>query len=179
MVDSDAFALAFRFWEVGSLLLLALAGGAIQLVPDGTLLFHLGIIAVMVALLNVTLLKPINRIVENRERRTKGRFAEAQSILASVREKVLEYESRLREARAEGYVLLEEERAAVSRERERKVAEIKVEVASWLHGQKEKLRMDAEQIRARLEKDARTMALEIARQILRREVDQLPHNEQG
>jgi ribosomal protein S3 len=69
-------------------------------------------------------------------------------------------------------VLLEEERAAVSSERERKVSEIKVEVATWLHEQKEKLRIDAEQIRATLEKDAKTMALEIARQILRREVKQ-------
>jgi F-type H+-transporting ATPase subunit b len=154
------------------LVLLGLAGNAIQLVPDGTLLLHLAVIAVMVALLNVTLLKPINRILENRERRTKGRFGEAQSILASLSERLLEYESRLREARAEGYVLLEEERAAVSRERERKVAEIKVEVATWLHEQKEKLGIDAEQIRATLEKDAKTMALEIARQILRREVNQ-------
>jgi F-type H+-transporting ATPase subunit b len=153
------------------LLLLALSGSAIQLVPDGTLLFHLAVIAVMVALLNVTLLKPISRILENRERQTKGRFGEAQSILASVSEKLLEYEARLRGARAEGYQLLEEERAAVSRERELKVAEIKVEVAGWLQDQKEKLRMDAEQIRVRLEKDAKTMALKIARQILRREVD--------
>jgi F-type H+-transporting ATPase subunit b len=158
--------------EVGSLVFLGLAGNAIQLVPDGTLLLHLALIAVMVALLNVTLLKPINRILEKRERRTKGRFAEAQSILASLSERLLEYEARLREARAEGYVLLEEERAAVSRERERKVAEIKVEVTTLLHEQKEKLRIDAEQIRATLEKDAKAMALEIARQILRREVNQ-------
>ena len=143
------------------MVLLGLAGNAIQLGPDGTLLLHLAVIAVMVALLNATLLKPINRILENRERRTKGRFAEAQ-----------EYESRLRQARAEGYVLLEEERAAVSRERESKVAEIKVEVATWLQEQKEKLRLDAEQIRVTLEKDAKTMALEIARQILHREVNQ-------
>jgi F-type H+-transporting ATPase subunit b len=158
--------------EVGSLVFLGLAGNAIQLVPDGTLLLHLAVIAVMVALLNVTLLKPINRILENRERRTKGRFAEAQSMLASLSERLLEYEARLREARAEGYVLLEEERVAVSRERERKVAEIKAEVATWLHEQKEKLRIDAEQIRATLEKDAKAMALEITRQILRREVNQ-------
>ena len=156
------------------MLLLGLAGNAIQLVPDGTLLFHLAIIVVMVALLNVTLLKPISRILENRERRTTGRFAEAQGILSSLSEKLSEYDSRLREARAEGYVLLEEERAAVSRERERQVAEIKVEVASWLHEQKEKLRLDTEAIRAKLEKDAKTMALDITRRILRREVDHLP-----
>jgi F-type H+-transporting ATPase subunit b len=151
-------------------LLLALAGNAIQLVPDGTLLFHLALIAIMVALLNVTLLKPINRILENRDRRTKGRFAEAQTVLKTVSQKLAEYESRLREARAAGYVLLEEERAAVSREKERKVAEVKVEVASWLHDQKEELRIDAEQIRATLAKDAKAIASQIARQILGREV---------
>ena len=159
------------------MLLLALSGDAIQLVPDGTLLFHLAVIAVMVALLNATLLKPISRILENRERRTKGRFAEAQSILSSVNDKLLEYESRLRAARAEGYALLEKERAAVSRERELKVAEIKVEVAGWLHDQKQRLTNDAQQIRATLEHDAKAMALQITRQILRREVSQLPHNE--
>jgi len=159
------------------LLLIALAEGAIQLVPDGTLLLHLAVIAGMVALLNVTLLKPINRILENRDRRTKGRFVEAQTVLESVSEKLLEYESRLREARAEGYALLEEERAAVSREKELKVAEIKVEVATWLLDQKEKLRMDAEQVRAKLEKDAKPMAVEIARQILGRDVGELPRNE--
>ncbi len=159
------------------MLLIALAEGAIQLVPDGTLLLHLAVIAGMVALLNVTLLKPINRILENRDRRTRGRFVEAQTVLESVSEKLLEYESRLREARAEGYALLEEERAAVSREKELKVAEIKVEVATWLLDQKEKLRMDAEQVRAKLEKDAKPMAVEIARQILGRDVGELPRNE--
>ncbi|HEY8187849.1 MAG TPA: ATP synthase F0 subunit B [Pyrinomonadaceae bacterium] len=156
------------------MLLLALAGSAIQLVPDGTLLLHLALIAVMVGVLNVTLLKPINRILEDRERRTKGRVEEAHRIFAGVTDKLQEYEARLREARAEGYLLLEAQRAAVSKERERKVAEIKVEVASWLESEKERLRLDAEQIRKRLKQDARTVAQEIAGRILRREVSQLP-----
>ena len=161
------------------MVLLALAGGAIQLVPDGTLFFHLALIAAMVALLNVTLLKPINRILESRDRRTKGRFTEAESILAGVNEKLIEYESRLRQARSEGYVLLEEQRAAVSQDGARKVAEIKLEVASLLRDQKEKLGSEAEQVRAKLQRDAKTTALEIARQILRREVAPLPNNEQS
>ena len=76
--------------------LLAFSDSAIQLVPDATLLFHLALIVVMVALLNVTLLKPINRILEERERRTKGRIGEAQKILASVEAQMLEYQRRLR-----------------------------------------------------------------------------------
>ena len=154
------------------MLSLGLAGNAIQLVPDGTLLFHLAVIAVMVALLNATLLRPINRILEDRERRTKGRLAEAQRIFASVTEKLQAYESRLREARAEGYVLLEEQRGVASREREHKVAEVKLELAKWLQDEKQKLIEDAAKIRGKLKQDANTTALEIARQILRRKVDQ-------
>jgi F-type H+-transporting ATPase subunit b len=152
------------------LVLLAFSESNIQLVPDGTLLFHLAVIAVMVGLLNATLLKPISRILEERERRTRGRLTEAQRILASVAQKVAEYERRIREARGAGYMLLEEQRSALSREREQKVAEVKTEVAGWLREQKEKLKTDVEHMQASLEKDARTRALEIGRQILGRPV---------
>ena len=152
------------------LVLLALSETNIQLVPDGTLLFHLGLIAAMVGLLNVTLLRPISRILEERDRRTRGRITEAQIILAAVGQKVKEYERRMREARADGYALLEQQRAAVSREREQKVAEFKTEVNNWLYGEKQNVRSDVEQIRASLEKDARTRALEIGQQILGRPV---------
>lgn len=163
------------------MVLLAFSGSNIQLVPDGTLLFHLAVIAVMVGLLNVTLLRPIARILDERDRRTRGRVTEAQSIRASVGKKLREYEQRMREARAGGYALLEQQRSAVSREREQKVAEFKMEVTGWLGEQKAKLRTDVDEMRRSLGKDARTRALEIGRQILGREipVDRLPGNEQG
>jgi F-type H+-transporting ATPase subunit b len=150
---------------------LAFAEGAIQLVPDGTLLFHLALIIAMVALLNVTLLKPINRILEERERLTKGRFSEAQSTLLIVNEKLLEYERRLREARAEGYALMERERAVISEEKQRKLAEVKSEIASVLSSEREKLKTETVQVRGKLAVDARNIALEIGRQILRRPID--------
>ena len=151
--------------------LLAFAEGAIQLVPDGTLLFHLALIIAMVALLNATLLKPINRILEERERLTKGRLGEAETTLLIVHEKLLEYERRLREARAEGYALMERERAAISEEKNRKLAEVKSEIARVLSEEKEKLKMETAQVRGKLTVDARSIALEIGRQILRRPID--------
>ena len=39
---------------------------SIQLVPDGTLLFHLFLVVVMVFVVNRTLLGPINRILAER-----------------------------------------------------------------------------------------------------------------
>lgn len=151
--------------------LLAFSEGAIQLVPDGTILFHLALIIAMVALLNVTLLKPINRILEERERLTKGRLSEAQRTLQIVHEKLLEYERRLREARAEGYALMERERAVISEEKQRKLAEVKSEIARVLSAEREKLKKETAQVQGKLAIDARSIALEIGRQILRRPID--------
>jgi len=145
---------------------------SIQLVPDGTLLFHLALIVGMVALLNATLLKPINKILEDREQRTKGRLSEASQTFALVDEKMREYERRLRQARTEGYSLMEHARAALSSDRDRKLAEVRSEVANWLSEEQGKLRRDTLQVKQTLEADAQTVALQITRQILQREVGQ-------
>jgi len=150
---------------------LALAGDAIQLVPDGTLLFHLMLVVVMVALLNVTLLKPINRILEERDRRTKGRSNEAMDALGKVSEKLREYESRTREARARGYALMEEERSAASREREQRIAGVKAEVATWLADEKSALQKQQEQAKVTLGAKAQARAKEISGQILGRTIN--------
>lgn len=152
------------------MVLLALAGDSIQLVPDGTLVFHILLIVVMVALLNATLLRPINRILEERDRRTKGRLSEAEATLGIAQEKFQDYERRLREARAEGYALMERERAALSEERQRRVSTTKDEVAQTLAAQKQKLESEVEEAKRRLAADARVSALDIAGQILQRPV---------
>jgi F0F1-type ATP synthase membrane subunit b/b' len=130
----------------------------------------MGLVIVMVYLLNVTLLKPINRILKERERRTKGRFREAQALLQIGSDKLREFEIRMREARAGGYLLLERERTSASLERERKVSEVKLEATRWLEDEKRKLQADEEQVKARLRKDARVRAREIGGQILGRAV---------
>jgi F-type H+-transporting ATPase subunit b len=153
------------------LIVFALAGSAIQLVPDGTILFHLALIVVMVAVLNATLLKPLNRILEARDRQTKGRLSEAASVLARVEEGMREYERRLREARAAGYALLDQERMAASQERERKVASVKEEVAEVRSSEKEKLSNAQEVAKARLATDARSQAAQISGRILGRRIE--------
>ena len=150
--------------------LLGFAESSIQLVPDGTLLLHLAIIIVMVALLNATLLKPLNRILEERERLTRGRLGEAQRTLLTVNEKLSEYERRVREARAEGYALMERERGIITEERQLKLAEVKSEIARLLAAEKEKLKVESAQVKGKLAADARGIALEIGRQILRRPI---------
>jgi F-type H+-transporting ATPase subunit b len=148
-------------------MVLALAENSIQLVPDGTLLLHLAVIVMMVALLNATLLKPINRILEERDRRTKGRLSEANQTLLMVDEKLRNYESQLREARATGYAAMEQERAKLSKERERKLAEVKTEAGALVVREKDRIRAEAAEVRNALGATAQERAREISAQILR------------
>ncbi|MDQ2976663.1 MAG: ATP synthase F0 subunit B [Acidobacteriota bacterium] len=151
-------------------MLLGLAEGAIQLVPDGTLVFHVAAIIAMVAVLNATLLRPINRILEERERRTKGKLNEAQKTLLLVEQKLRDYEQRLRAARAEGYALMEHERLIAAAKRERAVDSVKAEITHRLSEEKETIKLEAANVRERLKDDARNMAMEISRQILHRPI---------
>ncbi len=73
------------------MIVLAFAENSIQLVPDGTLFLHIAIILLMVFVLNQTLFKPINRILEERERRTRGRSGEAREILQRVEDATTNY----------------------------------------------------------------------------------------
>ena len=151
---------------------LAFAENSIQLVPDGTLILHILIILVMVFVLNATLFKPINRILEERERRTRGRSGEAHDILQRVEEKVSLYERTLREARAAGYQMMEQERAASLSERQAKLKAVKDEINLSVVEQKEAIHAQVEDARATLEQEARRIAAEIGSQILHRPISE-------
>jgi F-type H+-transporting ATPase subunit b len=124
----------------------------------------------MVTIVNVTLLRPINRILAKRDRLTKGRLREAAAVLMTVDEKVRQYESRLREARAQGYRVMERARMELTREREQRIGEVKAEVTRWILEQKKALSSEAELVRKQLKVDSQARALEISRQILRGQV---------
>jgi F-type H+-transporting ATPase subunit b len=154
------------------MIFLGLAENSIQLVPDGTLFLHIAIILIMIFVLNATLFKPINRILEEREKRTRGRLGETGGILRRVEEGLSNYERTLREARAEGYRLMEQERGQAMGERQNKLNAVREEVANSLVGEKEAIRVQAEEARATLAKDSRQMAADIGAHILHRPVSE-------
>jgi F-type H+-transporting ATPase subunit b len=156
------------------MIFLAFAENSIQLVPDGTLFLHIAIILLMVFVLNNTLFKPINRILEERERRTRGRSGEARDILQRVEEATSNYERSLREARAEGYRLMEQERAEAMSERQAKLNALREEVTHTVEEEKALIRNQAEEARQTLAADARSIAAEIGSQILHRPVGNVP-----
>jgi F-type H+-transporting ATPase subunit b len=145
-----------------------LAETSIQLVPDGTLLLHLLMVAVMVFVLNRTLLKPINQILSEREKQITGRLKEAEALSAETQEKLTRYNSALREARAEGYRLLEKERNAALKEKDEKVRQYREQMSKTVAAQLETTRQQEQKVREELESQAAVVGDMISSQILRR-----------
>jgi len=151
-------------------LVLGFAENSIQLVPDGTLILHVIIILVMVYVLNATLFKPINKILESREKRTRGRLSEAQEVMRGVKDKLAEYEGSLRQARSQAYALAENQRAEAMMERQRRINEMRDELAQSIATEKEAIQEQVTQARASLEVESRLIAREISSRVLNRSV---------
>ena len=144
-----------------------LAFQQVSLVPDGTIFIHIALILIMIWVLNRTFFRPINRILEARARRTGGQSSEAQQILNSVGEKQLRYDEAMREARGEGYELIEKERANAVAERQTKVGAVKEEVAELVTRENQELDRQRDEARRAIAADAERMAERISQTILK------------
>jgi|SRR5215204_2472645 len=145
-----------------------LAETSIQLVPDGTLLIHLLMVALMVVILNRTLLKPINRILEERDKNILGKVDDAQTILKVRDERLHQYEAALRDARTEGYQFLEKERSQALRLKDEKVRAFKENLNQKLSEDIASTHEQEQQVQQQLEGQAKELAEMISGQILRR-----------
>lgn len=141
-------------------------GGAVQLVPDGTIFIHIGLILLMIFILNRTFFHPINRILNLRERSKGGRSSAAQEVLAEVSQKTAQYNSAMREARSEGYQLIESERAAAVAERESKIETVKSEAARKISQETEVIHQQTAEARTALAAEAQNIADKISFNIL-------------
>ena len=145
-----------------------LAESSIQLVPDGTLLLHVLIIAIMVVVLNRTLLKPINEILHRRDALLSGRATEADTLDVARAEKLKHYESALSAARSDGYQLVEAEKAAALREREQRLSAAKQEISKEVAAAIETTQQEQATAQRDLEGRAGELSDLIGAQVLRR-----------
>ena len=145
-----------------------LAETSIQLVPDATLLLHLVLVVVMVVVLNRTLLRPVNRILSEREKQITGRLREAEAMAAESQEKLKKYNDTLREARASGYKLLEKERAESLKQKEQQLKQYRDEMSREVATQVDQIRKQEQVVKGELEGQAATIGSLISSQILRR-----------
>ncbi len=150
------------------MIILALAENSIQLVPDGTLFLHIAIILLMVYVLNATLYRPINRVLEERENRIKGGAGSTQDILRRIDEALNRYERTLRETRAEGYRVMEETRGVAMQERQNHLSSMRDEIDHTLQAEKASISAQTETARLTLTNDAQRIAAEIGAHLLHR-----------
>lgn len=122
-------------------------------------------------ILNRLLFKPINQILEERERLGAGRMSEARRMLTAHEERLNQYEARLREARVEAYQRLEAGRREAGIEHERMIAQVKADTSAQIDAAKKEIDNQAAIARQNLQKDAREMAANISSRILRRSVN--------
>jgi len=147
---------------------MVLLEATIQLVPDGTLLLHLLMVVVMVFILNRTLLKPINRILAERERQIEGRLKEAQALAAETEQKIKKYNEALHAARVDGYKLLERERADGLKEKDEKVRLQREQAKREVVAQIDNIKRQEQSVRQELETQAASISSLISAQVLRR-----------
>ena len=145
-----------------------LAETSIQLVPDASLLLHLLMVGIMVFVLNRTLLRPVNQILAERERQIRGRLKEAEALATETQEKQRKYNETLREARSDGYRLLEKERAEGLKEKEEKLRQYREEMSKQVTAQLETTRQQQQSVKGELEAQAVVISNLISSQILRR-----------
>ncbi|MBA4121248.1 MAG: hypothetical protein H0X72_02135 [Acidobacteria bacterium] len=144
-----------------------LAFQEVRLVPDGTIFIHIALILLMIWILNRTFFRPINRVIESRERNKGGRSSEAQEILKNVGEKQSRYEAAMLEARNEGYGLIERERTQAIADRQEKIGAVKEEVAQFIAQENQELDRQTVEIKASVAQEAEKMAQRISSNILK------------
>jgi len=140
---------------------------SIQLFPDGTLFIHIALILIMIWILNRTFFRPINRVIEAREKHKGGHGSEAEAILSDVTERQARYNRELLAARSEGYELIEKERAAAISLRQARIAAAKNETAELLDYEKAQVQNQAAEAKSIIAREADAMAEKISSNILK------------
>ena len=150
------------------MIVLGLAGNVLSI--DGSFLFILVSIIILIYVLNRTLFKPLNRVLDERERLGAGRLAEAQRLLKEHEDRLQRYEGQLRAARVESLEQQEIFRKQAQADSQKMIAQIKDENAAQIAAAQKEIANQASIARQSLEKEARAMASTISSQILHRGV---------
>src|SRR4029078_11604084 len=127
---------------------------SIQLFPDGTIFLHIALILLMIWVLNRTFFRPINRVIESREKSRNIEGGEVGGILSEVEEKESRYNSAMLEARSQGYELLENEHGNTVRARKKKLPETKAETDAQIGAERPEIERQAAEARASIEAES-------------------------
>jgi F-type H+-transporting ATPase subunit b len=138
----------------------------IQLFPDGTIFIHIAMVLLMIWVLNRTLYRPINRVLEARERHKGGHAGEAGGILSEAEKKNALYNKEMLEARSEGYELVAKEHKKAANARAKKLDAAKAEIAVKFDAERAELEKQKADARSAISTEAEKLAEKITSNIL-------------
>ncbi len=138
---------------------------------DGSFLFAFISILLLIFILNATLFRPINKVLEDREKMSGGTSHEAKDLIKEYDRKVMLYEDGIRNARHEAYQHAELQRRAALADREDLMAQAKAEATAQIEVAKQEIGNQVTGARTSLEKEALAMAAKVSSSILHRPVN--------
>jgi F-type H+-transporting ATPase subunit b len=151
--------------------MLAFAEGEGNIIsPDGSLLFIIALFLLFVFVMNRLLYRPIGRVLDERQVLTEGATNEARAAARRYQARLAEYEASIRQARAESYRRLEQERAIALEERRRLIEDAKQKASGEIEQAKSEIKQETAAARATLEAESRQIANRISRTVLGRTV---------
>ncbi|GIU81821.1 MAG: hypothetical protein D6687_02185 [Acidobacteria bacterium] len=145
---------------------MVLAFAGVDLIPNGFLLLHIAIILLMIFILNRTFFRPINRVLESREKTKKTHLTEAEEILLNAKRKKEAYEAEMLKARNEGYKLIESIRKETLANIQDRIERAKSEITKQAAAEKASILRQTEKAREELQKEAKELAEKISSGIL-------------
>jgi F-type H+-transporting ATPase subunit b len=117
--------------------------------------------------LKANLFRPLERILDERSARIEGARRESESYLSAAHEKEKAYQEALKKARAEIYAEQDALRRKALDARAAAVRQARSQAQERITGAKARIAADAAATRAALEREAESIAAEIARAILK------------
>jgi F-type H+-transporting ATPase subunit b len=136
--------------------------------PDVTVFWVVFLILLTGVILNGLILKPVLRVMADREGAVRSARELAESAAAQARAASAEFESRTQAARSEIYREMDEKRRRALARRADLLAETRSRVEAEIGTARESLRNQAAAARAALEQDANVLAGDIVERVLGR-----------
>ena len=138
------------------------------MIPDLSVAWVILLVLVLSVLLDRLLLRPVTRVVSEREGAIRSARELAESSRARAQLAADELEAKTRVARAEIYRQMEEKRRAALERRAELMANTRREVEQSMANATRRVRIQATKARAQLERDADTLATIIVERVLGR-----------
>ena len=136
--------------------------------PDVTVFWVIFFIFLTGAIFNGLILRPILRVMAEREGAVKSARELAESAAGQARTATAEFEARMQAARSEIYREMDDKRRRALARRSELLAETRAKVETEIVQARESLQKQAAAARARLEQDANVLAGDIVERMLGR-----------